>query len=469
MRIVSRLSSWLRRRWDRRPNKGNLSDRREFVYLDDISVLSILASRTGSIATEFTETHTASRSSEFNKSLGVGLGVAKANIGSRTQAGQVDASQVLSRAIIQSSFKDLYDIERSGLALLPAVPDQLPTINSTSDLKGLLDSSEGSALLIDPHTLHRGELLEVEVELEADPIFQMATIIKTVLELMEENRELLEGADTAQLPEIRSVVRLIESLLADLVPIRGRLVDYAWIRICGRDVLVLQSLLCRIPIEERPKVNPVLLVGVAQRDLFWKDIRRVLFSQARYTVFCRLATGGLEEKWSPVKMAEIFSGIASDFDEIIQGLGGDLKSALNRSMRSATTGTTTDAPPTVYSEDAQRQEPLLRKYAESLAAYHNCDIEPAGIEALTRGVSRARNWLDSVDGYRPVFAEVTKSVDDSLGVETPLEVASKLRSEALGRSVREETLELAGSVATGNPPEPRCERFLDSEIIAIYW
>ena len=363
MRIVSRLSSWLRRRWDRRPNKGNLSDRREFVYLDDISVLSILASRTGSIATEFTETHTASRSSEFNKSLGVGLGVAKANIGSRTQAGQVDASQVLSRAIIQSSFKDLYDIERSGLALLPAVPDQLPTINSTSDLKGLLDSSEGSALLIDPHTLHRGELLEVEVELEADPIFQMATIIKTVLELMEENRELLEGADTAQLPEIRSVVRLIESLLADLVPIRGRLVDYAWIRICGRDVLVLQSLLCRIPIEERPKVNPVLLVGVAQRDLFWKDIRRVLFSQARYTVFCRLATGGLEEKWSPVKMAEIFSGIASDFDEIIQGLGGDLKSALNRSMRSATTGTTTDAPPTVYSEDAQRQEPLLRKYA----------------------------------------------------------------------------------------------------------
>ena len=469
MRIVSLLSSWLRRLWDRRPNKSNLPDRREFVYLDDISVLSLLASRTGSIPAEFTETHTTSRSSELNNSSGVGLGVIKSNIGSRIQAGQVEAYQVLRKAIIQSSFKDLYDIERSALALYPAIPDRLPTVSSSSDLKGLLDSSRGTALLIDPRNLRRGDLLEVEVELEADPIFQMATIIGTVLELMEENRELLEGESTAQLPYIRSVARLLESLLVDLVPIRGRLVDYAMIRICGRDVLIHQSLLCRIPLEKRPKVYPVILVGVAQRDLFWKDIRRLLFSQARYTVFCRLATSGLEDRWSPVKMAEIFSGIASDFDLMIQGLGGELKSALNRSVRSATTGTTTDGPPPRANQDAQGPMILLRKYAESLAAYHNREIEPADIVGLTRGVSYARNWLESVDSYRPVFAEMTKSVDDLLGVETPPEVAYKLRSEALGRSIREETLELVGSAATTDPIEHRCERFLDSEIIAIYW
>ena len=56
---------------------------------------------------------------------------------------------------------------------------------------------------------------------------------------------------------------------------------------------------------------------------------------------------------------------------------------------------------------------------ESLAGYHKRNIEPSAIEALTHGVSFVENWLDSVDAYRPVFAEVTKKVDDSLKVETP--------------------------------------------------
>ncbi len=305
--------------------------------------------------------------------------------------------------------------------------------------------------------------------MEADPIFQMATIIKTVSELMEENRELFEDDAPAQIRDIQSIVRLIESLLADLVPIRGRLVDYGWIEICSRDVLVHQSILCRIPKEERPKVHPAILVGVAQRDLFWKDIRRVLFSQAKYTIFCRIATSGLKDRWNPIKMAEIFSGIASDFDEILQNLGGELKSALDRRVRSATVGTATASPAPMLNQDAQRQLALLRKYMESLAAYHNRVIEPADLEALTRGSERPRNWLDSVDDYRPVFANVTKRMDDSLGVKTPPKVAHKLRIETLGRPFQEKTLQPVSLAASANPTEFQYEKFLDTEIIAIYW
>ena len=60
----------------------------------------------------------------------------------------------------------------------------------------------------------------------------MATIITTFVGLIEDNEELLQNAATAQLPEIRSVARLLDSLLAGLVPIRGRIVDFDWIRIC---------------------------------------------------------------------------------------------------------------------------------------------------------------------------------------------------------------------------------------------
>ena len=326
MSIASRLSNWFRRRKDRGPIEDSYRGRREFVYLDEVSVLSILASRTGRIATESTESQTSSRSSEVKSSLGVGLGGTKANLGTKMQSSQGEASQVSRKAIIQSSFKDLYDIEHSALALRPASMDHLPNVDSILDVERLLGSTEATGLLVDPSTLHRGELLEVEVDLEADPIFRMATIITTFVGLMEDNEGLFRDAVPAQLPEIRSVARLLDNLLAGLVPIRGLLVDYKWIRLCGRDVLIHQALLRQMPAEVRCHAYPAFLVGVAQSDLFWKDIRRVLFSQARYTVFCRLATDGLADRWSPIKMADVFSGITSNFDEMIRGLGDELMS-----------------------------------------------------------------------------------------------------------------------------------------------
>ena len=39
----------------------------------------------------------------------------------------------------------------------------------------------------------------------------------------------------------------------------------------------------------------------------------------------------------------------------------------------------------------------------------------------------------------------------------------------VGQSRIEGAIGIDGSPANGNLPEPRCERFLDSEIIAIYW
>ena len=253
-------------------------------------------------------------------SLGVGLGPTKANLGSKMQTTQVEASQVSHKAIIQSSFKDLYDIERPNLLLCSASPDHVPAVDSILGLEELLGSSERTGLLIDPSTLLRGELLEVEVDLEADPIFRMATIITTFVELMEDNEELMQNTIPGQLPEIRSIARLLDSLLAGLVPIRGRLVDFDWIRILDREVLVHRSLLSQMPTNVLSEAHPAFLVSVAQDDLFWKDIRRVLFSQARYTVFCRLCLRRPDRKLeSQSRWRTFFSGITADFDEMIRG------------------------------------------------------------------------------------------------------------------------------------------------------
>ena len=160
-------------------------------------------------------------------------------------------------------------------------------------------------------------------------------------------------------------------------------------------------------------------------------------------------------------MADVFAGITTDFDEMVWGLGDELMSGFKRGVRSATAGTTVDAPLTMPNHDTRHGELLLRNYAESLADYHKRHIEPSAIEALTHGVSFAENWLYSVDTYRPVFAEVTMKVDDSLEVETPPNVAYELRLQALGQSRIEGAIGIDGSPANGNLPEPRCERFLN--------
>ena len=469
MSIASRLSNWLRRRKDHSPKVDSYSERREFVYLDEVSVLSILASRTGRIATESTESRSASHGSEVKGSLGVGLGPTKANLGSKMQTTQVEASQVSHKAIIQSSFKDLYDIECPKLLLCSASPDHVPTVDSLLGLEELFGSLEGTGLLVDPSTLHRGELLEVEVDLEADPIFRMATIITTFVELMEDNEELMQNTIPGQLPEIRSIARLLDSLLAGLVPIRGRLVDFDWIRILDREVLVHRSLLSQMPTDVLSETHPAFLVGVAQDDLFWKDIRRVLFSQARYTVFCRLASEGLIESWSPVKMADVFSGITADFDEMIRGLGDELMSGFKKGVRSATAGTRDDAILTISNYHAELGERILTKYIESIAIYHKVDIHRTVIETLIIGSSLPENWLDSVDSYRPVFSEMTKKVDELLEVDTPPGVAHELRVEVVRGSSLDQSHEPGDSTDSGNGGVPRCERFLDSEIVAIYW
>ena len=463
MSIAARFRGWLRRRRQRRDLKNAQGPLREFVYLDEVSVYSILASRKGGIATEFTESQTASLNSEVGGSLGVGFGVAKAKLDSKVQAGHVQGSQVLRKAIIQTSFKELYDIERDALALSPPHAGSVPIVNTVADLERELDRLSEEGWLFDPGAMHRGEILEIEVELEADPIFRMASVIATLREIVEDNERLFGDTITTGLSEMRSMAQVLESLLVGLVPIRGRLVDYKWSNIGGRDVLIHRSLLDQIHVDARPKANSVFVVGVVQRDLFWKDIRRVLFSGAQYTVFCRVAVSGLADRWRPVKVADVLAGIVPRFDELIR--------EFSEAARLAMTGAY--ASPAVVAQGSDYEAQAIREYAALLTGHHGGTLDPEMIDELIHDISGEGGWLDSVDGQRAVFGEVTRRVDAAIEVETSCEVAYELR-----RTVILDKVALDGTVGpqatTGREREPapdprRLERFLDAEIVAIYW
>ena len=463
MSIASRLRDWLRHLKLKQVPGKSAGLLREFVYLDEVSVYSILASRKGGITTEFTESQTASLNSDVGSSLSVGFGGTKAKLESEIRAGHVQNSQVLRKAIIQTSFKELYDIERVSLALTPPDTNRRPTVNTVADLEKRLDHPHMDGWLVDPCDISRGELLEVEIELEADPIFRMASVITTLQDLMEDNEHLFGNEITAQLPQMRSMAQVLEGLIFGLVPIRGRLIDYKSVRIGGREVLIHRLLLEQIPSGTRPTTYPAFVVGVVQRDLFWKDIRRVLFSKAQYTVFCRLAIGGMSDRWHPVKVADVLAGIVPQFDELIR----EFSEVARRAITAAD-----DASPTSVYQDAHSRADLIGAYVELLVKHHDGTLEPDVINDVIQSTSPEHDWLNSVDGRRPVFAEVTQRVDKALGVETSSEDAYHLREAAMSNAGLPRTLTPQVSSGLGHDAVPvpdSHERFLDTEIIAIYW
>ena len=463
MSLASWVKDWLRRTARRPVTSSSDGLLREFVYLDEVSVYSILASRKGAIPTEFTENQTASLHRDVGSSIGIGTGFINTRLDSKLHASELRGSQVLRKSIIQASFKELYEIEQTALALSPLGGDCVPTVHAIPDLESRLGREPKDPWLVDPQTIHRGELMELQVELEADPIFRMTSIITTLRELMEDNEHLFGNEIAAKLPEMRSLARVLDGLLVGLVPIRGRLVDYRWTNIASRDVLVHQLLLDQLSPDTSLTVYPAFVVGVAQHDLFWKDIRRVLFSQAQYTVFCRIAVSGLANRWHPVKIAGVLEGIFPQFDELIRDFSEKASEAMHR---------TGDMQQTSTSHDEQLWKGIMEEYAQLILAHHGRSLDSEVIDSMIHRISPEPDWLDSVDGRRSVFNKITQYLDNALEIQICGELAYRTRNAVIQNagapnSLVHQTPHRDGHRSASIPGNH--ERFLDAEIIAIYW
>ena len=346
--------------------------------------------------------------------------------------------------------------------MTPLQADKVPEVSTMSDLEDRFDTLARDRWVVDPNAMRRGELLEVEVELEADPIFRMASVITTIQELIQD-QELLFGQEiTVQLPQMRSVAQLLEGLLFGLVPIRARLVSYRSASVGGREVLAHLSVLEQLPPGQKLETRQTFVVGVAQQDLFWKDIRQILFSRARHTTFCRLATSDMADRWNPVKVADVLAGIIPRFDEIMKNFNEQVGAAMSPVPEASALG----------GLPAHSATDVMRMYVELLSEHHGQTLNPDALDELTSTIFPGHDWLSSVDNRRPVFTELTQRVDAALGSETSNEVAYQLRSaamEKIGIDGMPASQTHGGSENESMLGRNREERVLEAEIIAIYW
>jgi hypothetical protein len=149
---------------------------REFVYLDEVSVISLVASRRGAVPEAVTRSESARDTADLNSKIAVNAGVLKSDVGSKLGSETTKGVTTVAKSIVQSTFKDLHEIEADRLTLKAPPPDaEQPKAGSLDDLIRLAGTSRGQGWVIAPSSLRRGDPIEVEVELSADPLFRLRT------------------------------------------------------------------------------------------------------------------------------------------------------------------------------------------------------------------------------------------------------------------------------------------------------
>lgn len=459
MNWPKRIWAWLRNR--SRTQSVSSETLREFVYLDEVSVYSLLASRKQGVATQFTESQTAALNSELGSSFNIGFAGLASKIDAKTRSSQTQSSQVIRKATVQTSFKELHDLVEGSLCL--SSPDTLDniTIESTSDIHRHFEALAKDRWIVDIAKMSRGSLLEAKVELEADPLFRMATVITTLYELMADRPDIFGTVPTDQVREINSVGQVLDRLLTGLVPVRGRLMDFEAIKIGDREILAHLCVKEKLGEKYTDDFMPVYVTGMAHQGLFWKDIRQILFSKSQYSVFCRLATEGLKRDWQPIKVVDLFEGIIPEFKEAMNSA-----SEMARQMMKGQS----NIEATEEHQDEKLGIELVKEYVHHLEEFHGEPVSPHLMEHRIIPAVPSGNWHLSVTERRAVLDEITDLVEEEVGKETPGETRLSLRNKVFNDMDPAGVLSTTTFAQTIEPPKSgQRERILDTEIVAIYW
>ena len=112
------------------------------------------------------------------------------------------------KATVQTHFKELYEIEQPMLVIRTSAPTDPPTATDVADLEVVLVDSARGRWVVGRTELSRGELVEVNVELDTDPLFRLSTVGNTVRRLIDENAALFAPSGVVQLDEMRAVAQV---------------------------------------------------------------------------------------------------------------------------------------------------------------------------------------------------------------------------------------------------------------------
>jgi hypothetical protein len=456
--LRQRYIAWrARRRVQKALKRSRGTSRREFVYLDEVSVYSLIASRLGAVTSELTDGQTATLTSESGADLEVGLSPAvKAKATAKVQGTKSRSTQVLRKATVQSTFKQLLEVE--DRLVVPPPSSGVAPYASKRDLEVGASRGKAEPWVIASQKLGRGELVEALVEVAVDPVYRVSSIIDAMSELLEEYPAMATPEVRAQFEQARIMNRILDKFMVGLVPVKCKMVDYRCVNIDGHDYLVHQQAIDGLPQAERPQTRDVFVVGVTDEQLYWKDLRRILFSDSRFTVLCRINRPGIRTSWRPVKLAEVLEVAMPNLTVQMESLG---QGALEAMAGAAAIG--------AGNQLKYKRKIALSRYADKIVESRGLALSDSARIAVDIAADAGADDFGSIDSRRAAFSAIESCVDSSSLAIDPTSAAT-WRVECLA----EAGLDPNGALLPGPAPAPASpsvgsQRYIDTDLIAMYW
>ena len=364
------------------------------------------------------------------------------------QSGKSSATQTETKATVQSWFRELYETPNI-LGVQPLEDDaQTITVKSSADII----PGDHPNYCIRSSELQRGTLVELKVALATDPYFNVVTSISEFFKLSE-NISDLNGYS-----EIKWQIELLQQLLAGLIPIKAEILNYHALKV-GDDTYLVHEDKVKVTEVSSSKIK-VNLVGVTELSAYWKDIRRVLFSNQEFRILCRISRPGLVQDWNPIKLLDLFGSVFSQKE--IHNLKETLK-LLSYNVDAASTAETDN--------DANNKMRLaLEEYIKSSCKHAGGEIGSDEVKGIIEEVLKG-NFDEGSMGDRKVLYEKVDGELASLDIDVPSDIRVTLREGSNKKAG------LSHRLFTSAPSEAKKveeksvaeELFIEAEIIAIYW
>lgn len=455
---------WFKQRQEKKNDAAaqeSKNELREFIYLDEVSVTSLLSARDGAIPKEFKDSTGSVTKADVAGQAEAGVAPFKARVNSKFESTRSANSEVVSKATVQTLVNRLFEIERDRLVLRTNLPASSRPSRADAQriLLGELTPAE-KYWVVAAADLDRGQLAEIEVELETDPVFQLSTILSTVKELTEESEDLrAQFGEKEMLEGLFSINNVIEKMMVGLIPLKCRVVDYVVVGTGHGRKVVHRCTFDDLDTELGFTATPLYLVGDTQKDLYWKDIRRVLFTQSRFRVLCRLNGRGVSDRWNPLKLADALSRVDPLLSEKLSQFG---VMAVGAFSGTATIGTRVE----------ESRTGALYEYGELVAEALGFSLDPEAVAELGILALENQNVFKSAITASIAFNPIKEYVELRAGNALTSDEHARLRQVAS----RKNGLLIDGTSANPNTfdgflssqPRPD-ENLIEAEIIAIYW
>lgn len=387
---------------------------REFVYIDQRSVRSLLASTdSGRIAAEQTAHETDVETSERYADAGIRAGPANIGGGGRRASQQESGTEnVYSFDLIQSKFTRLYEHE-----------EITPRISISSEGKYELRSPDDDQLSMED--LERGTILELRGKIRLHPVYRVYRVI-----------EYVENAAPEQQIEQEDTLQLIEDSLGEKIPVE---IAVGGLSLTGDDEIKADS-----------NGETINVVALLDKNELWTEPIQTLASNKQFRVYCRVEE--VRPSWYPMKLIRVLESISPELaDEYNTLLEGQLQAAMDAFE------TRVDA----YTENTGTNERMVRDFVEFLAEEASESVNDEQVETIVDNTIASHSSESGVaieqevELQKTAYDEFISLLSEDLFEKEPHELRSEYHRDQYIRTEQSSDRDFTAHI--------------EANVIGIYW